>query len=297
MRRILAYSFLAAFSVGLSGCVLFFENDDDDDWDDCLYPPGDGGGAPLELRNPETGLCEYIGGGGGWCDPNCGACDQPAEADNAAVALPSWGYCSSFCSGLDEATCLDTQGCRGGYIDTCPPNADCDITSLQFYECWSVDMTGPVSDGSCEGLDAWSCSQHDNCRAVHENACGTTTDPNGDAEEPGLADPIPTCLGYFQTCLPETPEVELGNCYDEVTCRALPPECPVGTLPGVINGCWTGYCIPEAQCEAPPTCDALTEPQCIGRSDCDTLYTGVDCVCDANGCECADWVYEGCQDM
>jgi hypothetical protein len=290
MRRILAYSFLLAFATSLSGCLLFFEGDDDD-YDDCLYPPGGGGGAPLELRNPDSGQCEYIGGGG-WCDTNCGPCDTPpgAEADEAAIALPSWGVCNGFCSGLDEATCLDTPACRGGYVDTCPPNADCDSSSIVFAECWSVDMTGPISDGTCTGLDAWSCSQHDNCRAVHANAC---PDSN---EAPGLYDPSP-CVGYFKTCLPETAPPNLGTCYDDVVCRALPPECPVGTLPGVVDGCWSGYCIPEADCEAPPACSALTEPQCIGRSDCDTLYTGVDCSCDANGCTCADWVYEGCETM
>jgi len=269
---------LSALFLVASGCSLYSGGGGDDD--DCAYPPTTGGGAPLSLRNPQTGQCEYYGGGD-WCDPACGVpCPLAGATD---YALPSWGYCDSYCSGLDENTCLDTDGCRGAYVDFCPPNADCGPgLNAQFVECWAVDQTGPVRGGGCTGLDAWTCSTHDDCRAIHENACLDGTGPG--------------CTGNFLACADEPTNPNPGNCYGPITCAADPPDCPSGSVAGRANGCYTGYCIPSDQCEAPAACNTLGESACVDRADCQALYQGLNCTCDAAGnCTCADWVFDRCE--
>jgi hypothetical protein len=276
MRRLFVLAFALALPLSAAGCDFYFGGGDDDD-DPCLYPP-EPGGAPLELRNPETGMCEYWGGGDDYCDPACGPCPLYDIAPS-----PSWGYCESQCSGLDEATCLDTAGCRGGYIDSCPPNADCDLEGgISFYECWAVDQTGPVNGIDCWDLDAWTCSTSDECRAVHENPCL-------------LNDGSTSCLGNFSFCAPEPERQDPGTCYGEVLCDSLPPDCPVDSLPGIKDGCWTGFCIPATDCGPPPACQNLGENECVTRDDCDALYEGIDCTCDDTGCDCADWLFDSCE--
>lgn len=259
-----------------SACGFYFGDDDDDP---CLYPAETTGAdyQPLELRNPFTGECQSFGGGG-WCDYECGPC--PAY-DEPAVADPSWGYCESQCTGLDEAACLDTPACRGAYVDVCPPYADCDVESaLAFADCWAVDQTGPIQ-GECSGLDAWDCSRHDDCRAVHWNA-----------GEDACTDP--SCIGDFGFCMAEPAPIDPGTCWGEVWCDIVEPVCPAGSVPGVKDGCYTGQCIALSDCEPRATCSTLGENQCIDRADCDPLYEGVDCTCDASGCACREWIYDSC---
>jgi hypothetical protein len=82
-----------------------------------------------------------------------------------------------------------------------------------------------------------------------------------------------------------------------VTCDTPPPACPATTLPGRRDGCWTGYCIPIAQCDALPTCGELAEMDCIGRTDCTPIYEGVNCTCTGSACTCQDWVFDACEPM
>ena len=147
-----------------SGCV-FYAGDDDDD--PCKYGGGDvdNGGAADPIydpgqRNPDTGQCEYFGGGGGGgggggCDA-CGNCPpdetDPGAGDAAEPApTPTWGYCESACTGLDEATCVATSACRAIYVSG---------ETVTYADCWSVDQTGPIQGGGCDGLDATTCSMH-----------------------------------------------------------------------------------------------------------------------------------------
>jgi hypothetical protein len=102
-------------------------------------------------------------------------------------------------------------------------------------------------------------------------------------------------------CLPEP-----GNCYEEALCDVTAPTCPAGTLPGVFEGCYSGFCIPEALCpdEPPFTCsDAADEAECTASS-CEPVYVGIDCVdpeggtCtgDEAGCVCDHFEYGFCRD-
>jgi hypothetical protein len=305
------------------GCVFFSDDDD------CRYGLAGSGTDRVPVpgqRNPETGVCEYFGGGGGGggCGDPCYPC--PAGEGSAQAAPPTWGYCESQCTGLDESSCAAASGCRVIYVNPFyndgPP---------VYAECWSTDMTGPIQGGSCEGLDATTCSMHDDCSAVHNQAC-----------EGGAPEPCPT--GAFAYCTDEAGgDPRTGTCDGELTCERASPACPDGTTPGIAGGCYTGYCIPVDDCgspgnaglcyapvtddQAPPACPDGTTPgigadghytgycipledceaqpacseiaaeaTCIARADCLPIYQGEDCSCDqAGACTCAVWNYDHCQ--
>lgn len=262
-NRLLPSTLLAALLA--SGCTIYFGDDGDDE--PCLED--DGAIAPITLRNPETGACEDFGGyGGGGCGP------WPAEPDVAP--LPDWGFCPSQCEALDEAACLDTAGCRAAYYQwVCPPDTLCDQGELppQFWGCWSVSQSGPVQ-GACDGLDADECSRHDDCTATYVDDWerdGRIFDrcaPERVATSCELVDCAPgyECVESCYDCLPDGPcpepactaecvpvppdpePVDPGTCTGEVACDSLPPSCPAGTVPGISNGCWSGFCIPVEDC-------------------------------------------------
>ena len=335
MRSPLALLRLASIAGALacltaSGCNLYSNSDDD-----CSYGGGtyNGGAAPgaavAGQRDPSSGQCVYYGGGG-TCDDPCAPCPATGAADQAA--MPSWGYCQSQCTGLDEQTCVGTSGCRAIYTDQCNGQPGCNSAPV-YSECWLTDMTGPIEGGGCDGLDAYTCSQHDDCVAIHQQDCSGGTDPGGatpvactvggflscGAEPgdggagsctgdvtcdvappvcpanatPGIADGCYT--GYcipLDSCQTHTP----GQCYADVTCGDAAPLCPDGTTPGIADGCYTGYCIPLDKCEAAPACAGITvEATCVARQDCAPYYRGEGCSCDDTGCTCSDWVFDSCE--
>ena len=233
------------------------------DDEECIYYDRAGADfAPEEFRDPQTGTCQSFGGG---CNSSCEPC--PAEGD-IAQAQPDWGSCYSQCEALDESACRVTSGCRAVYSGT--------FNSANFYQCWAVAQSGPIQGGNCNGLDAYACSRHDDCVAVHE---------------------IGAPIGGFASCQPEQGMQDPGSCVGEVTCDALPPNCPSGTIPGRRNGCWTGYCIPQADCDQLPACTTLGEMDCIGRTDCEPTYEGHNCSCSPSGCTCQSWTFDSCRAM
>lgn len=200
-----------------TGCLFYFDKDDKDDR--CLATP-EGAIAAEEFRDPNTGLCQPFGGGS--CNDACGPCPGAAEA------LPDWGSCWSGCEGLEEDTCQLTAGCRAAYtnslLDDGPP---------EFRECWAVAQSGPVRGGTCDGLDAYACSQHDDCAAYYDDPR-----PNEDG------------LPAFSHCAAET----VVGCYGDQEC-------------GASAHCSTtdGECLPPPGCAPGSTCPAV----CYGRCTAD----------------------------
>jgi hypothetical protein len=259
-RLVSAFAIVLVAALAAPGCV-FFEDDDDDTckWEATGQPTDI---AAYELRDPLTGVCQAFGGGGGCSDP-CAPCSMAGFEE----AYPDWGQCYTGCEGLDEGTCKSRSACRAVYEGSA------------YHDCWAVGGSGPIQGGGCSGLDAQSCSLHDDCVAVH--AVGT----NG-AE-----------IGSFTSCAAETNTTDPGSCVGNITCLAAEPACPSGTIAGRRNGCWTGYCIPYAECDTLPTCDSLGEAACISRTDCSPTYEGNNCTCNGQSCTCQSWTFDSCKMM
>jgi hypothetical protein len=86
----------------------------------------------------------------------------------------------------------------------------------------------------------------------------------------------------------------LGTCEPAID-PGTPPACADGSIPGTIDGRYTGACIPANQCPQLP-CDALvTEPACAARADCRAIDRGSDCTCAAAGCSCALRAFDRCE--
>jgi hypothetical protein len=310
---------ISALTLTAAGC--------EDECEPVNYDLADPAPAP-DYRNPQSGLCEaFWGGGGGGGGTGCDDIPYGAAAE-ADQALPDWAQCYISCEGLEEDTCLATSGCRASYESNCGPNELCESIEYTFNECWGTAPSGPVQGGDCTTFDAQECSRHDDCVARHSRGDGTSavgwfescaperTGCYGDTEcgegthcnaadvclpppgagGPGTGDQVPcpsVCYGY---CVPDEP-IDPGSCVGEVACDEEPPECPVDTIPGRRNGCWTGFCIPVAQCDSIPACSTLGETDCVSRSDCAPIYQGIDCQCTGTECVCADWLYDSCTAM
>ena len=134
--------FACACVFAIAGCELYGGDDE------CVVYDNQAGAAiqAYELRDPMTGACQAFGG----CDNSCEPCAS------AALPEPDWAQCNGACEGLAEQACQATARCRAIYA------------GVTFYQCWGIAPSGPVSGGSCSTLDAYGCSQHDDCMALHE---------------------------------------------------------------------------------------------------------------------------------
>ena len=257
MKTLLCSAALVSLLSG--GCSLYFGGDDDDD---CYYGAAEGDDAleAAAFRNPNNGYCEdWWGGGGGG-----GGCDYYAADEAAPEPQPDWASCYGYCEGLDEATCLVTDGCRGAYnaggLDGDPTDADCApgyCGGDQFLGCWGTAPSGPIQGGGCAALDAYECSRHDDCSAHYSTIYAEATEQQ------------------FTYCSDEPWNV---GCYSDMDC------------PG-------GYqCTAEEVCGAPPgcgdgmggACPDVCYGSCVPADDTCAL---VDCV---EGTHCALECYDPC---
>ncbi|HEY5951712.1 MAG TPA: hypothetical protein VIV40_39730 [Kofleriaceae bacterium] len=225
------------------------------DDDPCLYDRAGTGAEIAQIQYRDPYTGTCQSFGGGYCDEQCGPCPLTDQAQ------PDWALCYASCEGLAETACKAQSGCRAVFA------------GAAFYECWGVAQSGPVQGGNCTGLDAQACSRHDDCVAIHAQG---------------------TPIGSFMSCAAETNTGDPGSCVGAITCDAAEPACPTGTIAGRRNGCWTGYCIPYADCDQLPACSTLDEPSCISRTDCTPSYHGNNCTCTINGCTCQSWTFDVC---
>jgi hypothetical protein len=242
--------------VVLASCDLYFGHPVPD-----ALPLGGGGGNWCEDAGG-GGVGGGGGGGGGGIDRDpttgdclSGPCVPPPE--------PTYASCVGPCEGLAETACLSTPGCHPTYtemdvIDGLPPP--------RFNACWDIAPL-PVTEGSaaCAQADAQACSTRDDCASlmapvspqdqfdVMFAACqrkpaytcpSACQSPGVDQQECNIICDAHDC---FATCLPSA---ATGTCNGSaVTCGSAAPDCPIGTSAGVVAGCWTGYCIPQQQCQ------------------------------------------------
>jgi hypothetical protein len=151
-----------------------------------------------------------------------------------------------------------------------------DCINIQFAACWATPPTGPIRGGGCGGLDAQTCSLHDDCSAVHFNQF---------CPPDSLCALTPAEYMYCQD------EPSAGGCYGDA-------ECPEGF-----------ECTADTECLPPPGCDPATgmacPAVCYGRcvplggggcenvacpdgSHCESVCTPPDPACDGGPMGCPE---------
>lgn len=263
---------------------------------------------------------------GGGADPGTPYRESPEP-------YPSWGACYSHCEALDEFSCTQTAGCQAAYLND--PDGPLDIQGPFFWGCWATSE-GYAENEACGDLSAERCVVRDDCGPVYtryygagagdertepayaaqefsycqaeagatgcygDQDCGAGYDCTADTEclsPPGCGGDQACPAVCYGRCVPnDVPPPLPGNCNGDVSCETEQPGCPPGTAAGVINGCWSGYCIPLSACESPDCGSLSTEASCTNASQCGPVYQGSDCTCDASGCTCQTLTYAYCQD-
>ena len=275
-RSVMTKGLVAFAVVLLCGCDLYFGGGDDEP----CPPYGRDGLAPAqELRNPNTGQCEYYGGNYP-CDGVCGPCEYD---DPGVGASPNWGACYGHCSGLDEGTCFITAGCYAAYLED--PAAD---GKRDFWGCWNTVADFSVPSTGCYNLDAQQCSQNDTCIAVYAGFDQKTAFQSCEPEPPTYCVTDAEC-GPYATC-------------DTTQCHAPPcPDCPnCGACPDVCYGVCvpTGGTCANVDCGPGQVCKeqcygtngmAYCEPVCVEPASCAAIDCGPGYMCtevcelDSNG--------------
>jgi hypothetical protein len=141
--------------------------------------------------------------------------------------IPAWAPCTSLCSALSEEACLITSVCHATYAST--------PAGTSFWTCDEIAVfTGDTT--ACSTVDANGCAERTDCAATFSES-----DANG-----------PNPSWSFERCSPEVSHPgsgDPGTCDSSgVRCNSAPPQCPSDTVPGVLDACWSGYCIPVADC-------------------------------------------------
>jgi hypothetical protein len=238
--RLRSLASLALLAVAFGpGCQFYFGDDDDGGCAAILRPE-------LDLLNPTTLTCQYFGGGSDGCN----------FADSTPALAVDWATCESGCLGLAEADCLASDACRGVYtqLEVFDPTQQIEV----FQACFPTAPSGPVTGGSCTGLDAQECSRHNDCIAVHASVPG---DFEFCDREPGVCDP---------TTMPPPPPPPLLRDPQTGKCEFF------GGGGGGGGGCnpGTGVDVPALAdwgvCGSP--CESLDETSCRAADACRAIY-------------------------
>jgi hypothetical protein len=202
-------------------------------------------------------------------EPGCVLPTIPPPPPSPGLRNPESGKCESFPGG-------GGGGCNGADVPVpAPPD-------------WAV------CDGTCAGLDEATCKASDACRAIYAN------------ELPPNVDGIHF---VYKECWPTAPSgpVRGGGCdgldaqecsrHDDCVARH---DSDWSACMDFSNCDWTvgqfmSCAAEELPPPPPPACSTLGEVACVGRSDCEPLYSGSSCTCSPAGCTCQDWTFERCQ--
>jgi hypothetical protein len=204
-------------------------------------------------------------------DPESGACQTfggtscGCEPCAQGTVLPNWAPCNGACEQItDETQCLATAHCHATYLG--------DL----FWGCWEVEPNQTATP-TCLGLDAFTCTSQDSC-------VGRYT--------PGMQNGLPA----FASCAAETGGYCLANtdCLYGESCDTSTCHQPVcGDCPSC--GACAPTCYGVCAAVAPPPCATLDESHCTARSDCEAVYNGENCTCDARGCTCQTETFAYCE--
>lgn len=254
----------------------------------------------------------------GVCHTNCDSLDeaacegtrgcQAAYLDHARAdqSGPSFVACWSTapddttvagttCAQRDADSCAQSDACSPVFTGTngsmkweqCvpEPSPSCDLHCAVGSHCEQQCVPGACTRITCPDTCAATC--------VPDNDCSTTTCGQG-------YQCVEQCNEFngpcSATCVPTG--TDPGTCGGSVTCDITAPSCPANTTAGVANGCWTGFCIPNADCgthdpghcydqvtcnSARPACPMGTLPGI--RNGCYTGYCVPTYGCEIAACE------------
>jgi hypothetical protein len=272
MKNLTLGLLVAVTTTVLSGCALYFADDSDETWTYCgsdgYYQCEDENCQWVSSTCPDQGWGSGSGGQGGGF--SC-----TSSADCAAGCYCANGICE------EAGFCTQDSDCGNGYVCN-EERSSCE----------------PGGGTSCD-YD-YECAQGEYCSWEHECvATCTCTDDEG-AVSQGWG----WCDESRNTCLPG--QDPAGTCAGDpvTTCTAGMPSCPLGQVPTLIDGCWTGQCRDYAQCDVNPSCSHINnEAQCLGQSGCSTTVNGINCkkpdgtACQAGdtGCTCDSYVFASCR--
>ncbi len=206
--------------------------------------------------------------------------------------------------GGDGYYCADDRECAAGCY--------CDENSGVCEEAGycSVDRDCPdgfVCDDRSSCVPSDTCTSDDQCLAgsfCNEGACETSCvcDTDADAQAQGFG----YCDEVRNTCMPSDPS---GSCAGAVTCNTRAPQCAAGSVPTVLDGCYTGNCEVITSCDVSPVCGALQyEVDCLNANDdlsCGATFVGINCrapdgsscTAGASGCTCERFEYSSCSTL
>ena len=208
------------------------------------------------------------------CDPNDGTCNPPPD-DCSITGCANGEYCD-----LGSGQCVPSIGCT--INDECGPGFECapDGTCVPV----ACDGDDACLPGCICDPDSGQCLETGFCDADED--CMDICDADGNCE-PAVCDPV------RNTCVPGTPPPPppVTSCGGPITCAVAAPTCAAGETPEIFEGCYTGGCLVEADCDvpAPALCHEIQNPsQCINRPDCEVQYDGFDCTCEGAPCDCSD---------
>ena len=243
------------------------------DHDNCIsIYASDGSTTTFEscaAENPTTCGADGTCAAGSHCAEQCSLC----EAGNGTDPKTPCGNCSAVC--VPDQVCGEDLSCPTGYDCT----QVCAMQSDGSTTCSNLCVPNGSDPGTCTSTGPM-CSM-----APPECPVNTV---------PGILDGcwsgycIPTA-----DCGPGDP----GTCTSSgPMCAMAPPACPPNTTPGILDGCWSGYCIPDAACPTPDCTTLTTQAACDARSDCASVFTGVNCTCDESGnCTCESETFARCE--
>jgi Cys-rich repeat protein len=311
-RRTLFVGLIALCSMAATGCHLYLDDEDDDGYSYCddtgcydcdewgCWPDGGVGGTGWDCDS------DYDCAAGCYCDPDTDTCQEGGfcrDDDDCAEGFVCDNRSSCVPDDQEPEECTEDADC--------PDGSFCDESS---GEC--VDSSGCVLDEDCP--DGQTCDEERNtcvpapCDENSDCPTGSYCDQSSGecvgssvCGENGECPEGTTCDEETNTCVPDQPPP--ATCQGEVTCDEAPPECPDGTNPGIVDGCYNGECIADEDCPdgAPITCEDHDEDACLADATCETIYRGINCTdptpnddipCsdEADDCICERYVFHEC---
>jgi hypothetical protein len=157
-----------------------------------------------------------------------------------------------------------------------------------------VSGTGATAGEAGRPSTVIECETAADC-SMASDCCGCRSEP---IRGPRLECPLDCLRDACRDMNIDRSEVECsyGRCVigrscdrSRVTCPALPPNCPEGTVPSVLDGCW-GPCLPPTECSRVDACADCGDALCVVFEALPTSYycieRGDNCNSSENYCAC-----------